>query len=159
MLTTVGLILLGLVLVALVVLGYILHRAKQDPDDRRAIRVDGDDVPVYLHFRHWLPRKLGVWGFAMHRHVWMYAEQDDTPREYLAHELIHRIRTHLVGSVRATLEAAWEWATQRVWRRRGTEEEARRMGNILAQHPSSCPLEIAGRVVTVNAPWLREYPL
>ncbi len=156
----IALILLGLLALTLGTLGVlwvILHRAKKNPDTVSWPLVDGKQVRTFFHFGHWLPQRLGVLGFAMHGHIWMYYERVHVDRLGLAHEVVHRIQEHLAGSFRYTLRAAWEWATQWVWRRREMEIEARSMETILALSPQWCMLNIGDQTVEVRAPFLEEF--
>ena len=119
------------------------------------VTVDGDTFTIQMHYRSKLPRWLKVRGFAMGGHAWMYWPLDQVSREDVAHEVLHLMREHVVGWFRYRLEATWEWVAQRVWRRRSTEEEARRAQRALAQTGGSAvEVMIAGQMRTVSAPFL-----
>ena len=121
--------------------------------------VEGKEVPVDVHFGHWLPRLLKARGFCMGGHIWSAFPMDEVLRVDMAHELIHHLQRHVKGVIPYTIQAIFQWMFQWAWKRRSTEEEAIRGEYFLARSLVPSAMRIGGRIVVVRAAWLEWFPL
>jgi len=164
--TMILLAVLGLLVVVYVVLKIQLrvfqHSGTKTPYD---VKVDGRAFTAWLHLGSKLPRWLKVTGFAIEGHAWMYALLNMVRRLHVAHEFLHLVLEqvyiwrygYVPGRALYKWRTGFEWLYQRVWRRRSTEEEARRGQGGLAEDGVE-DIMIGGKIRRVECPNLMWIP-
>lgn len=145
--------LFGLFCAAFGLLGFL-----SSPSISRPVQLDGRAVAVEVHFHHWLPRLLRVWGISMYPHVylkgqlwskeWPWDRKTKTCQAWqCGHELQH------LGQARR-----WGWLVYRVrafgepliwWRHNSRPMERNANAH---QHAIT-----VGTDPDVRAPWLSDY--